>query len=1090
MRQAQESRESNLKPQAPESGLDSTTPHQSQADFSQASACPMRSLVPKLAPMLQVFYSFKVILPVVFFYALSCAVATFIENDYGAPAAHTIIYKSWWFIALHVYLIIALIGSFVRSCAIARKKFASLLLHASFIVIIIGAGITHYLGKEGMMWIEEGSSSNFYYSNDNFINIAALNENWEKDYAQIPANINVFKTLFSSPKLNASAQIFGKSVEIVSQDIALLPDMQSKKNAPMVLRLLISYNGETKPITLMGGNGSYNERMSVREEIGGMKMSFHWGARKVELPFGLRLLEFEKQTYAGTDNPSSYASEVEVLDSEGKVIMPFRIFMNHVLDFGGYRFYQSDYFPNEDKGNYTSVLSVNHDPGKLPTYIGYTMLILGVLWLMFDKKGRFMHLARFLSSHNLAQKSTLSLVFVLGLVWGLTPLHALESSMPESNTPHLESKSSMPSSATTLDSSPSLQTPKNIQTHGSEPESSTLLSQTQGSMQNPSQNLPSNLAQFLADKGLSAEQIQLFATAWNDMQKSPDTIEPTHKQARMELLASNTKEFAARFGKIQVRDNAGRIQPLDTMAMNIIHKIRQKDGYENLTNMQALIGLIAFPNDFASAKLIATKTAKLRKILGTDTNERYVSLLDIYDPATGDSKLHNYFADVQQKSESEWNVFDKDVRQVTQSYEILRGLQSLVFLRIFPDSATQQWFSVTELAFLAMSGQIPKEQYEHLMQPMDSMMNALFMGIILGVSTNSWEEGMNALSAIESYQSQNGGQDYISQSRIEWEIALNHYNVFEALILPYLLLGVIGFIIVLTGIYRDRPIPKILYRGFFTLTALCAIAHTFGLIARWYVADHAPWSNAYESMLYIAWASAMAGVVFFPRFVLALCATNFFAGVSLFVAHLGYMDPQIQNLVPVLKSYWLNIHVSVITAGYGFLGLCFVLGAFTLILFATRKSSKPSIDKAILSISAINEMSMMLGLFMLTIGNFLGAIWANESWGRYWGWDAKETWALISIGIYAIVLHLRFIGFKNMPFIFAAGSVLAFYSILMTYFGVNYYLAGKHSYAAGDPIPVPWGLYVFIALTITLVCVAAFKRHLYAPELFPPKSKG
>lgn len=1090
MRHAPES----SKPNSPESGLDSATPHKSaphtspQQPESQASACPMRKLAPKLAPVLQIFYSFKVILPVVFFYALSCAVATFIENDYGTPAAHTIIYKSWWFIALHVYLIIALISSFIRSCAIARKKFASLLLHASFIVIIIGAGITHYLGEEGMIWIEESSSSNFYYSNDNFINIAALNENWEKDYAQVPANINVFKTLFSSPKLNAHAQIFGKSVEIVSQDIALLPDMQSKKNAPMVLHLLIRYNGETKPITLMGGNGSYNERMSVREEIGGMKMSFHWGARKVELPFGLRLLEFEKQTYAGTDNPSSYASQVEVLDSDGKVIMPFRIFMNHVLDFGGYRFYQSDYFPNEDKGNYTSVLSVNHDPGKLPTYIGYTMLILGVLWLMFDKRGRFMHLARFLSSQNLAQKSALSFMLSLGLVWGLTPLHALDSSTPESTPAQLESKSSA------LDSSPSLQTPNNIQTHGSEPESSSLLLQAQGSAQNLSQdlssNLPPNLAQFLTDKGLSAEQIQAFATAWSDMQKSPDTIKPAHKQARMELLANNTKEFAARFGKIQVRDNAGRIQPLDTMAMNIIHKIRQKDGYENLTNMQALIGLIAFPNDFASAKLIATKTAKLRKILGTDIHERYVSLLDIYDPATGDSKLHNYFADVQQKNESEWNVFDKDVRQVTQSYEILRGLQSLVFLRIFPDSATQQWFSVTELAFLAMSGQIPKEQYDHLIQPMDSMMNALFMGIILGVSTNSWEEGANALSAIESYQAQHGGQDYISQSRIEWEIALNHYNVFEALILPYLLLGVVGFIIVLTGIYRDRPIPRILYRGFFTLTALCAIAHTAGLIVRWYVADHAPWSNAYESMLYIAWASAMAGVVFFPRFVLALCATNFFAGVSLFVAHLGYMDPQIQNLVPVLKSYWLNIHVSVITAGYGFLGLCFVLGAFALVLFAMRNPSKPSIDKALLSISAINEMSMMLGLFMLTIGNFLGAIWANESWGRYWGWDAKETWALISIGIYAIVLHLRFIGFNNMPFIFAVGSVLAFYSILMTYFGVNYYLAGKHSYAAGDPIPVPWELYVFIAMTIVLICVAALKRHLQAPELFPPKSKG
>lgn len=1051
MHQTQESKESHPKPQ--ESALDSATlsTRQSPADSRSAtcptSSCPIKKAGTALAPILKAFYSFKVILPVVFFYALACAVATFIENDYGTPAAHTIIYKSWWFIALHIYLIIALIGSFIRSYAFKRKKYASLLLHSSFIVIIIGAGITHYLGKEGMMWIDERGTSSFYYSSDNFINIAALDDSkgsWEKDYAAIPANINVFKTLFSSSKIHESAMIFGKPVEVLSQDVSLLPGMQGNKNAPMVLRLLVSYNGESKEITLIGGDGNPNDRMAVRDEIGGMKMSLNWGARKVELPFSLRLLEFDKQTYAGTDNPSSFASQIEVLDPSGEIIMPFRIFMNHVLDFGGYRFYQSSYDFNEQSRRYTTILSVNHDPGKLPTYIGYTMLILGVLWLIFDKNGRFMQLARFLSAQNLAQKSTLALMLTCAL--------------------YASSGGSW--------------------LHASPPESS-----AQAPLPSPqANNLPQNLAKALAQAGVSDERVQVFMRAWNDMRKAPDTIDPAHRQERQELIAKHADDFAKRLSKIQIQDFGGRIQPLDTMAMNIMHKIRQKDGFENLSNTQALIGLMVFPSDFVSQKMIATKTKKLRKILGTDPNERYVSFMDIYDPATGESKLHNYFADAQQKSESEWDVFDKDVRKVTESYEILKGVQSLVFLRIFPDPESKRWFSATELMYLAMQGQIPKEQYQKLIEPMDSMISALFMGIILGVSTNSWEYGLSALESIESYQAKNGGADYISQSRIDWEIALNHYNIFETLILPYLLLGVIGFIIVLVSIYRDRSIPKSLYRGFFIITLLCALAHTLGLLARWYVADHAPWSNAYESMLYIAWASAMAGVVFFPRFVLALCATNFFAGLSLFVAHLGYMDPQIQNLVPVLKSYWLNIHVSVITAGYGFLGLCFVLGAFTLILFAMRKATKPSIDKAILSIGAINEMSMMLGLFMLTIGNFLGAIWANESWGRYWGWDAKETWALISIGIYAIVLHLRFIGFKNMPFIFALGSVLAFYSILMTYFGVNYYLAGKHSYAAGDPIPVPWEVYGFIAITIALIIASSLKRHLHAPKLFGARS--
>ena len=236
-------------------------------------------------------------------------------------------------------------------------------------------------------------------------------------------------------------------------------------------------------------------------------------------------------------------------------------------------------------------------------------------------------------------------------------------------------------------------------------------------------------------------------------------------------------------------------------------------------------------------------------------------------------------------------------------------------------------------------------------------------------------------------------------------------------------------------------------------------------------------------MIYIAWAAGISGVLFFRKSYLALSMASFLAGISLFVAHLGFMDPQIGNLVPVLKSYWLNIHVSVITASYGFLGLCFMLGALTLVLFLFRSAQYPELDHTILTLHTINEMSMILGLSMLTIGNFLGGVWANESWGRYWGWDPKETWALISIAIYAVVLHVRFIPKGNNPYVFAALSVIAFYSILMTYFGVNYYLSGLHSYAAGDPLPIPSFLYYFVAITIFLVVFAARKSNLEPPKL-------
>ena len=181
--------------------------------------------------------------------------------------------------------------------------------------------------------------------------------------------------------------------------------------------------------------------------------------------------------------------------------------------------------------------------------------------------------------------------------------------------------------------------------------------------------------------------------------------------------------------------------------------------------------------------------------------------------------------------------------------------------------------------------------------------------------------------------------------------------------------------------------------------------------------------------------------------------------------------------MPVLNSYWLTIHVSVITASYGFLGLCALLGLFTLVLFAfINDKNKTKLEHNITEASRINEMAMILGLSLLTVGNFLGGVWANESWGRYWGWDSKETWALVTILVYAAVLHARFIAKFNSQYWFAVFSMFAYLSVIMTYFGVNFYLTGMHSYAAGEAIPVPRGLYISLFVMIALSVAGFFKR--------------
>ena len=211
--------------------------------------------------------------------------------------------------------------------------------------------------------------------------------------------------------------------------------------------------------------------------------------------------------------------------------------------------------------------------------------------------------------------------------------------------------------------------------------------------------------------------------------------------------------------------------------------------------------------------------------------------------------------------------------------------------------------------------------------------------------------------------------------------------------------------------------------------------------------------------------------------------TTLLAGLTLLVAGFSWMSPEITNLVPVLKSYWLIVHVAVIMASYGFLGIGALLGMLNLLLIVMRNSkNRERVNFTIQELVNIIHISLILGLILLTLGSFLGGIWANESWGRYWGWDPKETWAMVTIIVYAFIVHMHKIpGFRG-SYAVSAASLIGFGSVLMTYFGVNYYLSGLHSYAQGEPAPIPTGVYVGIFLVLLLVIAAYISNNKEKPE--------
>jgi cytochrome c-type biogenesis protein CcsB len=404
--------------------------------------------------------------------------------------------------------------------------------------------------------------------------------------------------------------------------------------------------------------------------------------------------------------------------------------------------------------------------------------------------------------------------------------------------------------------------------------------------------------------------------------------------------------------------------------------------------------------------------------------------------------------------------------KVDERVNILYMIYTGDFLKIFPlHGDSHNWGSPEEALKKAMS----REDSIYLKNVIPLFAESL--------KANNTSTAKQIATSVKEYQKKFAGYDLPAESKSKAESLYYKLMIFERLFPFYATIGLlmlIGLIIMVISGRKNtslfvRILSWILFTGF--------LFHTFGLAIRWYVAGHSPMSNGYESMIFISWVTLLAGFIFSRKSPFALSATAVLAGMTLMVAHLSFMDPEITNLVPVLKSYWLTLHVSVITGSYGFLGLGAILAIISMILLLlSDRNNVERISGTIDELVVINYKTLTLGLYLLTIGTFLGAVWANESWGRYWGWDPKETWSLITIIIYSIVIHSRTIpGMKDI-YTFNLLSLFAFSSVLMTYFGVNYYLTGLHSYAAGDPVPVP--VFVYIALIVLVsLSVGAYMKY-------------
>ncbi len=1026
-------------------------------------------------------------------FAVAMAAGTFLDASAQKPPTpytRELIYNAWWFEAIMALFVVNFVGNIFRYNLHKRKMWASLLLHLAFIFIIIGAFVTRYIGYEGIMHIREGQTESSILSDKTYLNgfidgdymvdgVAQrrllnpkklnLSEKLDNDftiktdYNQQPITIkyknfikgakegltpnedgeeflkivesgdgerhdhwvklgevsNIHNIIFAINKPTEGAininysddgnytisspfegnfmrmadKMQGEVVADSTQPLMLrslyrmsgisfvIPDPVTKGEFGVVkaggrepsnqdaLILEVSSKDETKTVALLGGKGTAPDPEEV--EIAGLKVYLSYGSEKIDIPFSLTLNDFIATKYPGTEKGySSFKSKVTVIEAD-KQHFDADIFMNHVLDYKGYRFFQASFDPDEGG----TILSVNHDRwGTWITYFGYFLLYIGLMAILFSKHSRFGKLEEMLNRIKRKKKSMITvLVFLISL---------------------------------------------------------------------------SGMAQVAK--------------------------EPAHttvpKQQIDSIIKANavSKEHAAKFGNLIIQDN-GRMKPINTFASELLRKISRSDSYEGLDANQVFISMTEFPRLWVEVPLIALKRGNdsIRHVAGVPDGQNDIALLDLFD-AKGNYKLEPYLEAATRTTNP--NQFQKDFIKAHENFSLLNAALSGSVLKIFPipDDENNKWVSFPELGESNLKG-------------MDSLyskniLSLYFASLKDARKSGDYKQADEFLESITNFQKKYGAEVMPPANKLRAETIYNKADIFNRLYKYFALLGILMFTFIIAQLFKDRKILRTLIKASKIIMWVFFALMTLGLALRWYVSGHAPWSDAYESVVYVAWATIFFGLAFGKRSDLTVASTAFVGAIILWVAHENWLDPSIANLQPVLDSYWLMIHVAVIVASYGPFTLGMILAATSLFLMIfTTKGNFKNMEINISELTVVTEMALTVGLVMLTIGNFLGGQWANDSWGRYWGWDPKETWALISIMVYAFVIHARLVPGLRGRWIFNVFALFAYASIMMTYFGVNFYLSGLHSYASGDAPATPTFVWYITIFAVILSTVAYFR---------------
>jgi cytochrome c-type biogenesis protein CcsB len=1056
------------------------------------------------------FFSMRMMATGMIVFLLAIATATFLESAYDIQTAKIIVYNAKWFEILLVYLGLNLIANIFKYNMFQRAKIAQLSFHLSFIVILIGAGVTRYISFEGLMLVREGEKSNFIYSSDPYvwfqINDGKLKYTFAEKHYMSDITNNYFDIDVEFP--NHKTPITIEYVDFQKKMIDSLVINDSIKGVALeIITDGMKSNYLTKGGFLMAGEEAVSFEKS--DAMPGIELS-QVGAKimiksKKEFRY-LPMAEMQKARQSGKEVSDSLFVHVAAdtlvpfqtttLYQVGAQQIVFKKVINHarlMLMPTGKRNVGSDYLTLKiSDGTQSKIIQLKGGIGAIPEHTVFTLN--GLVYEMEYGSSKIE-----------------------------IPFYIACRDFKLDRYPGSQAASSFESQVSILDEKNNYTRNQKIFMNNVMDYGGYRFFQSSYDPDEKGTRLSVNhdwwgtnityLGYLLMAIGMIASlfaPIGRFRELNEKLRKSREKRELLMKSVLFVLgfgliggvnaqeqhtagdghnhnnVAAQTprkpifrvisEEHSDQLASLLVQDFQGRIIPMHTMCDQLLRKVHRGNKFEDYNAVQTIMSMHMYPDHWMDVKIIQVSSNLREKLKVTGEFASFKELAD----NSGQFKLMAEYDLAHQKLESKRDEYDKKLIKLVEKFQVVQSIFSWQYMKIMPVATDKNntWF-------------VPLSM--ELMQ-IDSISSGLALRYISKLDRaaefNKYDEVNNLLVDLKKFQREEGANVVPSETKVNMEISYNKMSIFKNSSMMYLSFGFILLIIFFIRIFI-KPSPttsKIFKRIGQVITGLMIVVfvyHGVGLGFRWYISGHAPWSNGYEAVIFIAWVTMIAGFAFSRKNPVIIAGTAILAAMMIFVTEMNLLDPEITPLQPVLKSYWLMIHVAIITGSYGFLGLGAILGLVNLKLyiFRTQKNGK-IVTLNINELTYVSEMTITIGLFMLTIGTFLGGIWANESWGRYWGWDPKETWALVSVLVYAVILHLRYIPALKGKFVFNLVSLWGYSAILFTFFGVNFYLVGLHSYAQGEGLGrIPPGIIATVVIFVLFTVFAAIRNKQYTNKV-------